>query len=755
MSLEAWTNLLHGFLSGDLESHKGKKLHDHLLNSALFSQDLVYHHGLTELEHLVFLAACTHDLGKAHPDFQKRLAGGKASVEHSAPSAFFTLSLREDIDLFHLFLGAEAVRRHHSQIDNWDEITAYWYSQSDRLDKIHDDMSSLLPTWPNKLEQDRVEKLESILYNIDPADGKMHDIWFELRTILSLLVAGDRMDAINVARIQFDDFPEYKKQIFLQRSEMDVWRTKIAETCLQSAREIDSPGIFTLTLPTGSGKTNIGLNVAHIIAEKLGYKTIIYALPFISIVEQNADFAKDVFGKALVQEDHSLMLSKDGDEYIQNDNENWKRMNRLFRYWSSPIVITTMVQLWETIFNPRASATMDFHRLSKAVVIMDEPQGISPNLWNGFGETLKYIHKKWGTVFILMTATQPAIANGAEGRELAPDMKFPFKRHRYKFLPGKYTVSDLPGLLREHELLSDKSGLVVMNTRKSALETFKLLTKELKDAKVYMLSRWMSPQHRRKALEKIKELQKAGELHYLVSTQVVEAGVDLDFDWVLRDFGPLDSIIQVAGRCNRSLLRAEGLVLIAEFFNKRENGARSFSSMVYDDIPLRLTKEILDNTPAFGDGDVQNIVGDYYEKLLQRLKSFPIWEHIRCGQWGKYTQLFDKEQYEVPVYVDWNGTLDGLIDELRNMNKSLENREVLKKLQNKLQQHAIGVSKNYLTAWSDKIGDFVTNDSEKLEFCGDDYCIIRPKGIGESEEHIYHPIAGFQPLPEFSREDDL
>jgi CRISPR-associated endonuclease/helicase Cas3 len=353
-----------------------------------------------------------------------------------------------------------------------------------------------------------------------------------------------------------------------------------------------------------------------------------------------------------------------------------------------------------------------------------------------------------------MTATQPAIANGTERMELAPAMKFPFKRHRYKFLPGKYTVSDLPDLLREHQLLSSKSGLVVMNTKKSALEVFKLLTKELKEAKIYMLSRWMSPQHRREALKKIKQHQKAGELHFLVSTQVVEAGVDLDFDWVFRDLGPLDSIIQVAGRCNRNALRDEGLVLVAEFFNKQESGARPFASMVYNDVPLRLTKEILENMPVFGDGDVQNIVADYYKKLLQRLKPCQIWENIKYGRWGEYFPLFEENRYDIPVYVDRDGKLDEWIDKLRNTSKSLENREVLKKLQNKLQQHAIEVSKKYLTAWSDKIGDFVTNESEKLEFCGDDYCIIRPSGIGEGKEYLYHPIAGFQPLSESSQEDD-
>ncbi|MDR1379399.1 MAG: CRISPR-associated helicase Cas3' [Synergistaceae bacterium] len=756
MSLEAWTNLLHGSLSGDLESHQGKKLYDHLLQSALFAQDLLRHHELIELEQQMFLAACTHDLGKADPDFQKKLNGGKARVEHSAPSAYFTLSCGEELDLFSLFLCAEAVRRHHSHIENWEEIATYWFSKHKCLDNIHDEMNALLPKWPSEIEEDRWEKLLDIIDEIDPSDGQMQKIWFELRTILSLLVAGDRMDAINVERVHFEDFSKYRKQTFPQRNEMDAWRTKVTETCLQNAYEIDSSGIFTLTLPTGSGKTNIGLSVAHVIAEKLDYKTIIYALPFISIVEQNADFAKHVFGDTVVQEDHSLMLAEDEGENIQDNGDNWKRMCRLFRYWNSPVVITTMVRLWETIFNPKASATMDFHRLSRAVVILDEPQGIAPRLWHEFGKALKYIHERWHTVFILMTATQPAIINEAWRRELAPPIKFPFKRHRYQFLPGKYTVSDLPGLLREHGLLSGKSGLIVMNTKKSALDVFKLLTKELKDAKVYMLSRWMSPQHRRKTLKTIKQYQKAGELHYLVSTQVVEAGVDLDFDWVFRDFGPLDSIIQVAGRCNRSLLRGEGLVLIAEFFNKEGSGAKSFAGMVYDDVPLRFTKEILDKTSTFGDGDVQNVVADYYKKLLERLHSYKIWEKIRRGQWGEYTPLIKENNYDVPVYVDRDGTLDELIYKLKDMDKSLQNREDFKRLQNKLQQHAIEVSKKYLTAWSDKIGNFVTKGSEKMEFFGDDYCIIRPSGIGESEEHIYiyHSIAGFQPLTRVSQEDE-
>ena len=194
-----------------------------------------------------------------------------------------------------------------------------------------------------------------------------------------------------------------------RRRATNAWRSEVAESCLHSVAEIRSPGLFTLTLPTGAGKTNIGLRTAHTLAKKLGYSTIVYALPFISIVEQNAEFAKKVFGVESVQEDHSLMLSGlDDEDEAENESSEydipgkeadrtmaWRRSMRLFRYWGSPVIVTTMVQLWNTIFNPKAGATIDFHRLRSAVVLMDEPQGIDCHLWPELGKVLTFIHERW------------------------------------------------------------------------------------------------------------------------------------------------------------------------------------------------------------------------------------------------------------------------------------------------------------------------------------------------------------------------
>ena len=188
----------------------------------------------------------------------------------------------------------------------------------------------MLPQWPCPLDE---RCWKNFIYAIDdryPEDFPFPDYWLRLRSILSVLVAGDRLDAINVRAMDFQPLPDFQPYPFTndtslseRRRVTDAWRSEVAESCLHSVAEICSPGLFTLTLPTGAGKTNIGLRTAHTLAKKLGYSTIVYALPFISIVEQNAKFAKDVFGVESVQEDHSLMLSGlDDEDEVENEVEN-------------------------------------------------------------------------------------------------------------------------------------------------------------------------------------------------------------------------------------------------------------------------------------------------------------------------------------------------------------------------------------------------------------------------------------------------
>ena len=768
---ETWRTLLRGSLSGDLKSHPGKRLIDHLLGTAELSRQIVEFHGLKDIAFDVEAAALTHDPGKAALEFQKYLTGKGKGVNHSLPSSFFTFSLQqESAEPFDAFFSVEAVRRHHSKIEDWSTSSPFWANYRASQKKIGEDMRALLPQWPCPLDE---RCWKNFIYAIDdryPEDFPFPDYWLKLRSVLSVLVAGDRLDAINVKAMGLQPLPDFTPYSFPsvagvseRRRVTDAWRSEVAESCLRSVAEIHSPGLFTLTLPTGAGKTNIGLRTAHTLAKKLRYSTIVYALPFISIVEQNAKFAKDVFGVESVQEDHSLMLSglDDGDEAENESSEYdipgkeadrtmaWRRSMRLFRYWGSPVIVTTMVQLWNTIFNPKAGATIDFHRLRSAVVLMDEPQGINCHLWPELGKVLSFIHERWGTVFILMTATQPRIF---EGTELAPRVCFPFSRHRYRFVEGKHLLSDLPGLLREHiPAFSESSGMLVFNTRGSARAAYELLKPLFGDAPVFMLSRWMTPRHRRETLDRIKDLERKGETHYLIATQVVEAGVDLDFNWVFRDLAPLDSLIQVAGRCNRSGEREDGFVLITALQN---GNGRSFAGPIYDDVLMDHTRLLLEESPEFDEGDVPDIVTRYYEKISNSIEPKALWKNIKEGKWGEYIPLFKEMDFDVPVYVDHDGNLDDLLNKLMTLDRTLDNRERLKALNSRLQQYAIGVKKDLLKGWLDRVGNFVGGSSQNpLEQYGD-YCVVRRSGIGDGPDSPYHPEAGFSPCRQSAGLDD-
>ncbi|MDO4559818.1 MAG: CRISPR-associated endonuclease Cas3'' [bacterium] len=748
---DAWAKLLLGSLSGELKSHPNRKLTDHLLESARLAEALLEKHGLGWLSNVVLAAALTHDCAKAQPLFQEHLYGGKGT-EHAAPSSFFSLPLNEKLIASDLFVMAEAVRRHHTHLQNWNDSVDFWRSSS-YAEQLAE-MKALVPDWPWYNVDLIFAQIKEFLRDNDPDEIEDKELyvncWFNLRTTLSLLVAADRMNAIGLDDTLFHKLPEFKEKVFAVRGKVDKWRSDVARQCFENISKLFiAPGIYTLTLPTGAGKTNIGMRCAHMIAKCLGYETIIYALPFISVVEQNADFAREVFGGDYVQEDHSLALAfnkadkgkKDG-QPLPPEKELWQRLTTLFRYWNSPIIATTMVQLWDAIYNPKALASIDFHRLSHAVVILDEPQGIDCRHWHEFGETLSYISHKFGTVFILMTATQPQIA---EAQELAPPTNFPLIRHRYKFLQGNYKLTDLPDILRENCAgFAEKSGMAVFNTRHAALDAYRIL-RPLLGENTYMLSGWMTSNHKRQVLKRVTEHLKKGELCHLIATQTVEAGVDLDFDWVFRDIGPLDSIIQAAGRCNRSALRDKGLVLVAELISDTASPNKPFASMVYDPVILGTTKDFLQEHCEFEDGEVGALVKEYYGILKPKLCPNGLWRNICKGQWGKFIPLFKDNKQEVTLYID-DGEVDTLLHKLHNLQPSLENRDEVKWLRTKLAQHSIGVSPKLLAEWIEAEVCVVKSGSAKIERWGDEeFFVVRSDGIGNSDSSIYHTTVGFQP----------
>lgn len=724
-----------GFLPGELRSHPGKRLKDHLQNVAVLSEKLAKIYELPIETKLLKGMALTHDLGKAHPDFQAYLDKKGSGVNHAEPSSWFTYLFTQD------FWAAEIVRRHHTHLRNCDIVVDEWISDRVTEEGVKKTMAEFLPEWPIPLTCKEWKELENYLF--DKMEATIEQ-WLAVRLLYSVLIAADRMEALGIKDYSLTKIPHFSLPLYESKTNLDFWRQHIQQQCLAKAEQIEKPGVYTLTLPTGAGKTLLGLQIARMWADKFNCKTIIYALPFISIVEQNAQEAKKVFGVD-VQEDHSLAYIDTQEPNCWDENDGiWHRMMSFFRYWREPVIVTTMVQLWESLFNEYANKSINFHKLSRAIVILDEPQSISPKLWRGMSEILKYLSSQLGTTFLFMTATQPQIEAIAD---LAPlDLIRPFERHRYRIENKKYDLQELVNLLLLRLPVKEESGLVVLNTKRSAIQVYSKMKEIITDAPVLFLSAWMTPWHRKQVLAKLRNLEENNTRHYLVSTQVVEAGVNLDFDWVFRDMGPLDSIIQVAGRCNRHLNRTvPGRVLVAELLN----GNRSLCN-IYNDILIIAAREILlgsaEEAVEFGEDEAAQLVKEYYDRIIRNgVRAEPIYDNLAKGIWEDVPPLIRKQSFrEIDVIVEQDDRARVIYELLQTKRWTLEERAEQKQLMRELRQYMITIPEKDVSLCRRKMGGVHTFDTMEPfgpAFGGRAYFITKD-GI---KAGIYDEMIGYIP----------
>lgn len=717
--------LSHGFLFGKYSHNDPKKeLIVHLEGVLNIAEEIKKFHGLSvDVENVALM----HDVAKSHKDFQNYLLNNGRRFNHSEPSSLFLLNETKN------FMEAEIVRRHHTGILDLSDIKLFWNSS-----EVQENFSKRIKEFAgNDFETISKEELRYLAYKFFREKYGIEE-WLDFKTVYSILITADRLDASNSEKIDFKkpefDLNKLNEHIStLPKNGLSEWRESVRETTLEEVeKKVDKPGVYTLTLPTGAGKTITGFQAASLISEKFDLKTIIYVLPFISIVEQNTIVAKQMFDE--VQEDHYLVNALKDTEKMTN----LEKFISFFRYWSSPVVVTTLAKFWEVLYSPKANDTMNFHRLADAIVILDEPQSLDSKFWAGFGRTIDFLSKEYGTFFILMTATQPEIAKGPE---IAPPVKMPRSRHSYKIVEGKKKIEDIEDILD-----FNGSGLMVFNTKKSAFAAYEKYRQRL-NGEVFFLSAWMIPAERRKKVKEMKKLETYGKPRSLVSTQVVEAGVDLDFEWVFRDIGPLDSIVQVAGRCNRNMRRESGTVTVAEIVD--ENG-KPFAPSVYGKVLLSKTEETLLGLKEFSESDIPEILSKYYRKVSSSISQEGPWYRIKKGEWGYYEPLIE-ERNEALVFVDIDGEVEKLFERFRDMNRTLENLEERKRMWKELRDYAINVSQNYMEAWKRKSGGIMIDDFEpELQELQYRMWIVRKNAIGK----IYRMDCGFVPPEEEEHLDD-
>ena len=331
-------------------------------------------------------------------------------------------------------------------------------------------------------------------------------------------------------------------------------RTEILKNCYEMGKR--EKGLFRLTVPTGGGKTIASLAFALQHAMKHHMDRVIYVIPYTSIIEQNAKIFRTILGTENVLENHCNV------DY--EASEELKPMQLAAENWDKPVIVTTNVQFFESLFANKSSKCRKIHNIANSVIIFDEAQMLPINYLKPCVAMIEELVRHYRVSALLCTATQPALQSffgqDVKAEELCPRME-----EQFKFF--KRTTLKNIGKIEEDELVEKLSGehlaLCIVNTRKRA----QILYSRLQGEGVYHLSTCMYPIHRKRMLDEVRERLENNKRCILISTSLVEAGVDLDFRSVYRQLTGVDSIVQAAGRCNREGKNAaeESFVSIFQF----------------------------------------------------------------------------------------------------------------------------------------------------------------------------------------------
>lgn len=541
-------------------------LREHLVKVACGARLRLQQAGLPEpLPHLGYLAGLLHDLGKYRREFQeyiRKLRGKAPETRHKQAGAG---QARPCLPIVRAILG------HHGGIPDTKDLADAVKEGGLVAERIRMSAEADCP------------KLVGLEFPNLTWLALTRDLY--TRLIFSALVDADWYDAA-----AFDDrikkhAPEpdpapFTPQAWLsslesviaerakecKNDQMRAIRDEVRRACVTAAAH--SPGVFTLSVPTGGGKTLSSLAFALHHAKRNEQRRIIYVAPFLSILEQNARIIRQALGlrddDPAVLEHHSLADPPPGDG---DETRHAERMRRA-ENWDAPIVLTTSVQFYESLFSNAPGRCRKLHNVARSVVLLDECQTLPPGLVAPTCAMLRQLTEEAGTTVVLCTATQPAWDHSL----LKPDERLRAKEiippdanlfSRLKRVELKWPKVKWNWELVATEMVADSAALCIVNTRSAAREVFQQLRqRNLVAGSVFHLSTTMCPRHRLDVLDRVRGRLKAKESCYLVSTQLIEAGVDVDFPRVLRELAPLEAILQGAGRCNREGMLEKGRVVV-------------------------------------------------------------------------------------------------------------------------------------------------------------------------------------------------
>jgi len=768
-----------------------------------------------KLAKLAYFVGIFHDFGKATTWFQDYINGdrkGDNRTHHSFVSALVCYhAVRENFDSpIWAMIAYLLVKRHHSNLQTFNP------DEADNLHIAKKQLDNILKNQAVEVEQiyseafgDIIRLVESVdLEDFEEAledfeddwddygdgltDDQRTELFFVVNLLFSVLIDTDKKDAARLDTAYFDgnleepvsdlfDYIEDCRKKEPEKFDKSKPLNKLRDEFLSeiSANESIRPEnhFYTVTAPTGIGKTFGCLVFANKLKAMLpkGEGRIIYCLPYTSIIDQNFDefekiirFAKKEKydqrpGRYLLKHHH--LTFKEVKNRVSREEYRYKDYldDKLFvESWESAMIVTTFVQFFHTIIGYKNSFLKKFHNIVNSIVILDEVQNISPDYYKLLQDVLDVLGKRFNICFLLITATQPEILNPeksgtAELVDKRKYMKDPlFNRVRLEIKTEPQYLDDF----KEEfcDTFSGENCLLVMNTKKSAIGLYKHIQEEMgSDYAIFCLTTYLTPFDRRNKLERIKDALKNREQVIVVSTQLIEAGVDVSFRHVYRDFGPLDSVVQVAGRCNRNNEYGE-LGGEMRLVNMNDEKDKSYHSYVYKSILSQHVNDVIENK-IYESKEFASLSEKYFSKfdfiaksgsLLNAIYDLNYDADVRKQIPVKDFKLIEEYQEE-NIYILRTEQAEndmcrflGLKEKLTDKGMGKEERHgvlfEMEKLRGKLREYQISLRGNEIEAYKDSLtieGEdyypYISYENQK-EYAYDDEIgfLVKPKKPAET-----------------------
>ena len=635
-----------------IDGDREQSVKEHLQGTAELAGDFAAKFGKTDWG---YCCGMLHDIGKYSSEFQKKIQENlKTQVDHSTAGA----KVCDELGGYYWLL-TYCIAGHHAGLPDLGR-KGLPSSLLDRLEKRLCDYSA----YKKEIE---IPQITTPPIDMDPEKDPNFALSVFVRMLYSCLVDADFLDTeqfMSNGTVQRDPGESMDALLDKLHDHVSNWlenrddttingrRSEILRNCLEMGKS--SKGLFQLTVPTGGGKTVASLAFALQHAVEHHMDRVIYVIPYTSIIEQNAQIFREILGNENVLENHSNVDYESLDEFIplQLAAENWDK----------PVVVTTNVQFFESLYANKSSKCRKLHNIVNSVIIFDEAQMLPANYLKPCMAMIEELLQQYGTSIVLCTATQPALQQFLPEKYVAREL-CPRRDEQFRFFE-RVTYEDIDTVTEEEmaeKLQQEWHALCIVNTRKRAQRLYERLQGE----GVYHLSTTMYPAHRKRILAEIRECldDKKGRKCIVISTSLVEAGVDLDFTSVYRELAGVDSIIQAAGRCNRNNKRGKEESIVRIFrWDERENVSGQRQQI---DTTKNLLAESRDITA------LDNIT-EYFRRLYrikgESLDMKNILDKFKDGnyQFATVAREFNLiEENTVTVYINREPEADALLREIR------------------------------------------------------------------------------------------